>query len=189
LTGGKGATAVYGPQKGASGEMLAELERGMKNYASLIKNTMGLDMDTVPGAGAAGGMGAALLTFFGAKLKPGIETILDIVNFDKLIQDVDLVVTGEGRIDGQSVYGKVPVGIAKRCKKRNIRVVAIVGSIGKHAEITYDYGIDSIMPTINKDMSLEEALSRSEELLRDAADRMFRFIKTGISISTSSSSR
>lgn len=183
LTGEKGATAVYGPQKGATKEMLEQLEKGMKSYASILKDSMGMDMDRIPGSGAAGGLGAALLAFCGAKLKPGIETILDIVNFNRLIEDVDLVVTGEGRIDGQSVYGKVPVGIAKRCKTRNVKVVAIVGSIGSQAEKTYDYGIDSIMPTVNKEMSLEEALSRSEELLRDAADRMFRLIKVGMSIS------
>lgn len=186
LTGEKGATAVYGPQKGATVEMLEELEKGMRNYASILSDTIGTDVDSISGSGAAGGLGAALLAFCGAKLKPGIETILDIVNFDKLIDDVDLVITGEGKIDGQSVYGKVPVGVAKRCKARSVKVVAIVGSIGSQAENTYDFGIDSIMPTVNKDMSLEEALLRSEELLREAADRMFRFIKVGMGISNHS---
>ncbi|MGE5678561.1 MAG: glycerate kinase [Pseudomonadota bacterium] len=187
LTGESGATAVYGPQKGATKEMLEILESGMKNYASVIKDTIGQDIDKMPGAGAAGGLGAALMAFFGARLKPGIETILEIVNFDKLLEGVDLVITGEGRIDGQSVYGKVPVGVASHCRKKGIKVVAIVGSMGQKAENTYEFGIDSIMTAINKDMELREALSRSEELLKDAADRMFRMIKVGMSISQSKS--
>jgi glycerate kinase len=184
LTGTNGATAIYGPQKGATSEMLIELENGMKNYASIIRETIGNDVDTIPGAGAAGGLGAALLSFFGARLKPGIETILDIVNFDKLLEGVDLVITGEGRIDGQSVFGKVPVGVAKRCKPRNIKVVAVVGSIGSQAEKTYEYGIDSIMTTINRDMSLKEAMANAGDLLDDAADRMFRMINIGMSINS-----
>lgn len=187
LTGESGATAVYGPQKGATKEMLEILENGMKNYASVIKDTIGQDIDKMPGAGAAGGLGAALMAFFGARLRPGIETILEIVNFDRLLEGVDLVITGEGRIDGQSVYGKVPVGVASHCRKKGIKVVAIVGSMGQKAENTYEFGIDSIMTAINKDMELSEALSRSEELLKDAADRMFRMIKVGMSISQSKS--
>lgn len=182
LTGSEGATAIYGPQKGATLELFDALENGMKNYESLIKEVTGMNMGTIPGSGAAGGLGAALVAFFGAVLKPGIETILDFVNFQELIEGVDLVVTGEGKIDGQSVYGKVPVGIAKRCSKKNVRVAVIAGGMGRDAQKVYDFGIDSIMTTINRDMPIEEALARAEELLQDAADRMFRFIKLGMSI-------
>ena len=152
----------------------------MKNYEALIKETIGIDMSRIPGSGAAGGLGAALVAFFDAELKPGIDTILDFVGFEELLDGADLVVTGEGRIDGQSVYGKVPVGIGKRCMAKDVKVIAIVGGIGPEIEKVYDYGIYSIMPTVNSPMSLEEALSRSEELLKDAADRMFRFIKLGM---------
>ncbi|MCM8900748.1 glycerate kinase [Caldicoprobacter algeriensis] len=182
LTGPDGATAVYGPQKGVTEETFDILESGMKNYERLIKETTGMDMSKIPGSGAAGGLGAALVAFFGAVLKPGIETVLDYVKFDELIEGADLVITGEGRIDGQSVYGKVPVGIAKRCSIKGIKVVAIVGGMGPGAQKVYDYGIYGIMPTVNAPMLLDEAVERAEELLKDAADRMFRFIKLGMKL-------
>lgn len=182
LTGPKGATAIYGPQKGVTPELFSQLEAGMINYRDLIYHSVGLNMDDIPGTGASGGLGAALVAFFGGVLKPGIETILDYVNFDKLLENVDLVITGEGKIDGQSVFGKVPVGVARRSKLKNIPVAVIAGGMGKDASNVYDFGIDSIMTTINKDMTLEEALSNSTQLLMDAADRMFRFIKIGIEI-------
>lgn len=184
LTGPNGATAVYGPQKGVTEESFDSLEDGMKNYEVLIKKTTGLDMSSIPGTGAAGGLGAAMVAFFGAELKPGIDTVLDFIDFEKLLDGVHLVVTGEGRIDGQSVYGKVPVGIAKRCRHKNVPVAVITGGMGQGAPKVYDFGIDSIMPAISRDMSIEEALSNSEELLKDAADRMFRFIKIGMSITS-----
>ena len=182
LTGERGATAVYGPQKGASADMLDQLEKGMVHYAGLVKRQFGLDFDQIPGAGAAGGLGAALVGFLGAVLKPGIETILDLVDFDRLLEGVDLVVTGEGRIDGQTAYGKVPVGIARRCMKIGVKVVAITGCMGEGAQKVYECGIESIMTTINRDMTLEYALDNAEKLFRDAADRMFRFIKVGMEI-------
>lgn len=185
LTGPKGATAVYGPQKGVTGVLFSSLEEGMKNYEKLIKEATGLDMSEIPGTGAAGGLGAALVAFLGAELKPGIDTILDYVNYEKLLEGVDLVVTGEGRIDGQSVYGKVPVGIAKRSKQKNVPVAVIAGGMGHEAQKVFDFGIDSIMTVINRDMTLEEALADSENLIRDAADRMFRFIKIGMAIKKS----
>ena len=182
LTGDRGATLVFGPQKGATGDMLAVLEKGMKNYAEVIRAQLGMDVDRIPGSGAAGGLGAALVCFLGAQLKPGVDTILDFADFERLLEGVNLVITGEGRIDGQSVFGKVPVGIAKRCKKYGVKVVVIAGSMGEGAQEVYEYGIESIMTIINKDMSLDEAISRSKELLTDAADRMFRLIKLGMGI-------
>lgn len=182
LTGPKGATAVYGPQKGVTGRLFNILEAGMQNYERMIKEATGLDMSAIPGTGAAGGLGAALVAFFGAVLKPGIDTVLDFVNYEKLLEGVELVVTGEGRIDGQSVYGKVPVGVAKRSKQKGVPVAVITGGMGHEAQKVYDYGIDSIMPVFSRDMTLEEALSDSENLMRDAADRMFRFIKIGMAI-------
>lgn len=185
LTGPNGATEVYGPQKGVKDPKTFEiLEEGMKNYEKLIMKTIGIDMSTIPGSGAAGGLGATMVAIFGAVLKPGIEVMLDFVDFDHIIEDVDLVITGEGKIDGQSAFGKVPVGIARSCKQKNINVVAISGKMGKDAKKVYSFGIDSIMTTINSDMCLDEALARAEELLEDAADRMFRFIKVGMSLNT-----
>lgn len=189
LTGPQGATAVFGPQKGVTEETFHILESGMKNYERLIKETTGMDMSRVPGSGAAGGLGAALVAFFGAELESGIDAVLDYVKFDGLIEGADLVVTGEGRIDGQSMYGKVPIGIARRCKPKGVKVVAIVGSIGPEMDKAYECGIYSIMPTVNAPMSLDEAMARAEELLKDAADRMFRFIKLGMELEWQQSSR
>ncbi len=182
LTGEKGATAVYGPQKGATEEMLKELEAGMKHYALLLRESTGLDMDRISGSGAAGGLGAALVGFLNAVLKPGAETILELVGFDELLEGVDLVVTGEGKIDGQSLYGKTPLGVAERCRRRGIPVIAIAGMIGEDASRVYEHGIDSMMSTYKENLPLEEAMGRAAELLEDAGDRMFRLIRIGMGI-------
>ncbi|MCI9133599.1 MAG: glycerate kinase [Lachnospiraceae bacterium] len=182
LTGPTGATHTFGPQKGAEGAVLEELEEGMKNYAAVIREKLGVDVDPMPGAGAAGGLGAALTVFLRAELKSGVETVLDLIRFDELLQGVDLVVTGEGRIDWQSAYGKVPSGIGHRCQKARIPAVAIVGGMGKGAEEIYDHGIESIIPTINGAMDIEEALSRAKELYENAADRLFRLIRVGMGL-------
>ena len=149
LTGPDGATYTFGKQKGGTPEILDVLEGGMIRYAALLKEKLGVDVDKIPGAGAAGGLGAAFSVFLKANLKSGIDTVLDLVHFDSLLEGVDLVITGEGRMDWQSAFGKVPSGIGQRCKERGIPVVAIVGGMGMKAETIFDYGVDSIMTTIN----------------------------------------
>ncbi|NMA96173.1 MAG: glycerate kinase [Clostridiales bacterium] len=185
LTGKEGATFIYGGQKGANKEILHILEEGMVHYRHKLEKLMGEDVGSIEGAGAAGGLGAALLAFFKARLLPGIETVLDIIDFESLLQDVDLVITGEGNIDGQSIYGKVPVGVGKLCKEKNIPVLAIVGGMGVGAQDVYNYGIDSIMVTVNKSMALDEAMNTAEKLLYDSADRALRMIKMGMRIQAS----
>ena len=182
LIGPNGATYVFGPQKGANAKQLKLLESGMKNYAAKIKETLGADVANLPGGGAAGGMGAALTAFCGASLQSGIKTILDLINFENIIADADLIITGEGRIDGQSAGGKVLDGIGRYAKKRNIPVIALTGGMGDNAHLVYDCGIDSIMVTVNAPMSLDTALTHAEPLLADCADRMFRFIKIGMNL-------
>ena len=182
LIGPNGATYVFGPQKGANVEQLKLLESGMKNYAAKIKETLGADVANLPGGGAAGGMGAALTAFCGASLQSGIKTILDLINFENIIADADLIITGEGRIDGQSAGGKVLDGIGRYAKKRNIPVIALTGGMGDNAHLVYGCGIDSIMVTVNAPMSLDTALTHAEPLLADCADRMFRFIKIGMNL-------
>ncbi len=180
ITGPEGATYTFGPQKGADEEMLKILEAGMINYAKVLNKKFNIDVDSIFGGGAAGGLGASLAVFLNAEMRPGIETVLDTVNFDDLLENVDLVITGEGRIDGQSVYGKVPVGVASRCKKKNIPVIAIVGSIGQDAFKVYEYGITSIFPIVNSPMSLESAMCNAEILIKDTADRVFRALKINL---------
>lgn len=182
LTGPDGATYTFGKQKGGTPEILDELEAGMKSYAAVVGEALGMDIDHIAGAGAAGGLGAALCGFLKANLKSGIETVLDLIDFNKMLEGVDLVVTGEGRIDWQSAFGKVPSGIGTRCKNKGIPAVAIVGGMGKGAEKIYEFGVESILPTINGAMDIEEALERAEELYQAAADRLFRLIKVGMDV-------
>lgn len=179
LCGKNGATYTFGKQKGGTPEILDELEIGMQNYRDVLRSQFGIDMDAVSGAGAAGGLGAALMVFLNGKLKSGIETVLDLVEFDKKLEGVSLVVTGEGSTDWQSVFGKVMQGVGAHCRRRHVPAVAIVGSMGKGAEDIFAHGIDSIITTVNGIMTLEEALERADELYLGAARRMFRMIKAG----------
>lgn len=183
LTGPDGATYTFGKQKGGTPEILDRMEADMKHYAAVVRETLGRDVDAIPGAGAAGGLGAALCGFLHANLKSGIETVLDLIDFDGLLEGVDLVITGEGRIDWQSAFGKVPSGIGMRCKRKGIPAVAIVGGMGNGADKIYEFGVESIIPTINGAMEIEEALERAEELYANAADRLFRLVKVGSGLS------
>lgn len=135
LCGKDGATYTFGRQKGATPEIQDELEKGMCNYRDIIQKQFGMDMDNVKGAGAAGGLGAALMVFLNGTLKSGIETVLDLLDFDRRLEGVDVVVTGEGATDWQSVFGKVMQGVGIHCKAHGIPAVAIVGSMGKGQKI------------------------------------------------------
>lgn len=179
LCGPNGATYTFGKQKGGTPEILDELEKGMCNYRDILFRQFGINMDNVPGSGAAGGLGAALMVFLNGTLKSGIETVLDLVEFDRKLNGVSLVVTGEGATDWQSVFGKVMQGVGVHCKRQGIPAVAIVGSMGQGAEDIFDYGIDSMITTVNGIMPLDEALERAEELYLCAARRLFRMLKAG----------
>lgn len=179
LIGPQGATYVYGPQKGGTKESLEILESGMRNYADVILKKSGIALHDMPGAGAAGGISAALVAFAGAKLHSGISVVLEACEFEKSLKDADLVVTGEGRLDGQSARGKVIHGIGTVCKRYGVPVVAVVGGMLPGAEAIYEYGIDSVMVTVNGVMCLEQAMEEARVLLEDAADRMFRLIRIG----------
>lgn len=182
LCGENGATHTFGKQKGGTPEILDELEAGMENYRELLRREFGIDMDEEPGAGAAGGLGAALLSFLRAELRSGIETVLDLIEFDKKLEGVSLVVTGEGRADWQSAFGKVMQGVGRRCLRQGVPAVAIVGSMGDGAERIFDYGIESMITTVNGVMPLEEALERAEELYLGAARRLFRMLRAARSL-------
>lgn len=183
LLGADGATAIYGPQKGVTAELYPRLEAGMERYAALLEDALGKDVASASGAGAAGGMGAALSGVLGARLRPGIDTVLETTDFDRIMKGCDLVITGEGRLDGQSVrFGKVPAGIASRCKEQGVPVIAIVGSMGDGAQAYYHLGMTSIVTTVNAIMPLETAISDAEALLSDAADRVFQMVKIGMHI-------
>lgn len=180
LYGENGATFVYGPQKGATPETAKLLDRNLQRFAEVIFEQLGREVAHIPGAGAAGGLGASLMAFCNAHIRPGIETVLDAINIDAHLPGADLVITGEGRLDGQSVYGKVPVGVAKRAEKHNIPVFAVTGGMGAGALAVYDYGISAIMCTVNRPMPLGEAMAGASYLLEDAAERAMRMIKIGL---------
>lgn len=182
LCGENGATYTFGPQKGATPEILERLERGMENYRDILIRTYDMNPDTIPGSGAAGGLGAALLVFLRAQLKSGIETVLDLIEFDRRLKGVSLVVTGEGCTDWQSCYGKVVQGVGDRCRKHNVPAVALVGGMGEGAEQIYEHGIRSIVTTINGIMPPKEAFKNAEILYYQAALRLFRLLKTGMEL-------
>lgn len=178
--GQNGATYTYGPQKGASAEHLSLLEKGMKNFAEIIRQELGKDIANIPGAGAAGGMGGALSAFLNGRLASGILTMLELVQFQKLASQADLIITGEGLADEQSAQGKVLWGIGQYAKAAGIPAVAIVGGVNSEAKALYEYGITAFVPALNYAMPLEEVLSHAEELLSDAAERTFRILKAGL---------
>lgn len=182
LCGEHGATYTFAKQKGATPEMLVELETGMCHYRNLLLEQFGIDANEVSGAGAAGGLGIALMLFLNATLQSGIETVLQLVDFDQKLNNVSLVVTGEGCTDWQSTFGKVMHGVGLHSKAKNIPVVAIVGSLGEGYEKIYDSGVDSIITTVDGPMELKEALDRAEELYLRAARRLFRMIWVGLNM-------
>ena len=182
LCGKDGATYTFGAQKGATPEIQDRLEKGMCNYRDAIIRQFGVNPDEIKGTGAAGGLGAALLVFLGGEMRSGIDTVLDLIDFNRRLEGVDLVVTGAGRTDWQSCFGKVMQGVGQRSKAKNVPAVGLCGSLGKGADQIFEHGIVSLMTTVDSPMPLEEALSRAEELYYLGAIRMFRFIKAGMSI-------
>lgn len=182
LCGDNGATNTFAEQKGADVQTRRRLESGMQNYREIIKRCTGVDCDAVEGAGAAGGLGGALMVFCNGEMRSGIDTVLDLIDFDSRLEGVDLVVTGEGRADWQSAFGKVMSGVGMRAKKNGIPAVGLCGSLGKGAIDIFDFGIDSLMTTVNAPMTLDFALDNAEALYYEAAVRMFRLIQVGMRI-------
>jgi glycerate 2-kinase len=178
MYGLKGAAHIFSPQKGADHEMVLKLDEGLTHLASVIKNQLNVDVSMIPGGGAAGAMGAGMVAFFNSRLQMGIETILDLVGFDRLIKDADLIFTGEGKIDSQSLQGKVPIGVARRAKQAGVDVVAVVGTIGNDIDAAYDLGISAIFSINPEPVSFEIAKLKSKENLAMTMDNIMRILKT-----------
>jgi glycerate kinase len=178
LCGSQGASYIYGPQKGAKPEDLPVLDQNLRHFAAQVKLHLGKDIAEIPGAGAAGGLGAGMIAFCDSKLRRGIDTILELVELESKLAGADLVITGEGRIDGQSIFGKVPVGVGLLARKHEIPVIAMVGGIGPGAEAVYEYGIGSIVSIVNRPMPLEESIREAETLIAEAAERLMRIIRS-----------
>lgn len=179
LCGAQGTSAVYGPQKGATPKMVQVLDANLRRFAEILRCDLGKDVLDAPGAGAAGGLGAGALAFLGAAIRPGIEVVLEAVGFEERIRGADLVITGEGAIDAQTVHGKAPVGVARAAKKLGIPVIAVAGTLGEGYEAVYGAGIDAVYCILDRPMSLEEAMARAEELLESAAARLGRLVQLG----------
>ena len=158
LVGDSGASRIFGPQKGASEAMIVELDNNLSHYADVIKKALHVDVKDVPGAGAAGGMGAALMAFLGAELKSGIEIVTTALNLEEHIHDCTLVITGEGRIDSQSIHGKVPIGVANVAKKYHKPVIGIAGSLTNDVGVVHQHGIDAVFSVLTSIGTLDEAL-------------------------------
>jgi glycerate kinase len=181
LCGPRGASAVFGPQKGADPEKVAILDAALLHYAHVAADVTGKPrVAETAGAGAAGGLGAGLLFFTGATLMPGVTLVLNATNFDARVKNADMVFTGEGRTDFQTVFGKAPVGVAEAAKKHGKPVVCLSGGLGNGADEVYAHGIDALGSISPGPMSLEECMTNGAALLADAAERLCRALRTGM---------
>ena len=179
LSGENGAACVFAPQKGADADMVQLLDDNLKHLAKVIKREIGIDVDAIPGAGAAGGLGAGLLVFAGAELKSGIEIISKATSIEFHLRSADLVFTGEGRVDFQTAFGKTPAGIARLAGAYGVPVIAIGGALADDAGEVFMHGINGLEAAITRDMPLDEALANSREYIANAAERVIRLIKIG----------
>lgn len=177
LTGNDGATAVFGPQKGATPEMVQQLDRALAHYGKVIERDLDKSVMTLQGGGAAGGMGVALYAFCGADLRQGIEIVTQALGLDDAVRAADLVITGEGRIDSQTIHGKVPIGVARVAKRYQLPVIGIAGSLTADVEVVYDHGLDAIFSVIPRICTLDDALVNAAENLRMTARNIAAVIK------------
>jgi len=177
LCGERGASNVFGPQKGATKEDIAYLDNNLDLLSKAVKRSLNKDAGTMPGSGAAGGLGFALVSFLSAQLMPGIDIVLDAACFERELSGACLVITGEGRIDGQSAGGKAPVGVAKRAKKAGVPVIAMVGDIADGAQSTYDHGISAIFSIHRVALDYEKIRLRCKNDLRDTAADVGRLLR------------
>lgn len=179
LTGEEGASAVFGPQKGATPEMVTNLDHALAHYAACIKQDLGIDVLSLEGGGAAGGMGAALFAFCGAKLRPGIDIVTEALHLDALVADANLVITGEGRMDSQTIHGKVPVGVARVARRYHIPVIGIAGSLTADVGVVHQHGIDAVFSVLYRVCSLDDALAHAGENVRMAARNIAAVMRLG----------
>ena len=182
LCGPSGASAVYGPQKGATPEKVAELDAALAHYAQIIERDLNMSVADIPGAGAAGGLGAGLIAFLHASIRPGAQIVLDAVHLEERLRGADLVITAEGQIDVQTAYGKSVGAVAGLAKRYGIPVLALAGSLGENYQAVYDLGVDAITVLPSGPMSLAFSMEHAAALTSDATERALRTLQTGMSI-------
>ena len=179
LCGSTGATAIYGPQKGATPKMVQELDDALRHYATIIQRDLGVDVLDIPGAGAAGGLGAGLVAFLHAELLPGSRMVLDALQFDSLLASVDLAITAEGQLDAQTLRGKSVNAVATAARVHGVPVIAVVGGVSDEEHMLYDMGITAIVPLPPRPMVLNEAMVSATSLMTRATERALRLIDIG----------
>ena len=182
LTGPEGASAVYGPQKGATPEMITQLDEALKNFAETILRDLGEEVEHISGAGAAGGLGAGMMAFMGGTLKPGVDIVLDTVGLADKLKGTDIVITGEGGIDFQTVYDKAPIGVAKLAKNLGIPTIALAGLVGKDFQVVHKDGIESVFSIVNGPMTLENASSNAHRLIVESTEQVMRLLRVGTTL-------
>uniref|UniRef100_UPI00262E686A glycerate kinase family protein n=1 Tax=Otariodibacter sp. TaxID=3030919 RepID=UPI00262E686A len=177
LCGQYGASAIFGPQKGATPEMVAILDNVLLHFSDIVEKELLLNIRDKAGSGAAGGMGGGLQLLSNVELKAGVDIVIEAVSLSEKIANADLVITGEGRMDAQSIHGKTPIGVAKIAKQYNKPIVAIVGSLRDDYEVVYDYGIDAVFPIIRQVSTLSDTLNQAEENLISTAQNVARLYR------------
>jgi len=182
LYGPTGASAVYGPQKGATPEMVVQLDAALAHYAQIIERDLGLTVSNVPGAGAAGGLGAGLLTFLHATLRPGAQIVLEAVQLEEQMRTADLVITAEGQLDSQTAYGKSVGAVASLAKRYGLPVLALAGGLGNGYQVVYTLGVDAVAVLPSGPMTLPYAMEHAAELTTDSAERTLRLLRTGANL-------
>jgi glycerate kinase len=179
LCGPEGASAIYGPQKGATPEIVKQLDAALSHYAAILQRDLHCSVAQQPGAGAAGGLGAGLMAFLHANLRPGAQILIEVLQLEKHIRQADLVITAEGQIDSQTMYGKTIAAIARLAKQYHVPVIALAGSLSPDYHVVYDLGIDAINVLPSGPMSLDAAMEQAASLLTQATERALRLVKIG----------
>lgn len=180
ICGPRGAARVFAPQKGATPEMVEILEDNLRHFSEIVNSDLGIDISDVKGGGAAGGIGASLFAFLNAQLVSGVELVLDSMDFSTKLQGADLIITGEGQLDEQTAYGKVPMGVARRAKEKGLPVIALAGAIGTDYANLSPLGIDAAVSIVNRPMSLEEAMADAGLLLSQCSEAVIRLLKISL---------
>ena len=181
LTGPEGASAIYGPQKGATPEMVKTLDAALLHFSDIVRHDIGAEVNDLQGAGAAGGLGGGMVAFLNAELRAGVDIVLDTVRLDNALEGADLVLTGEGALDYQTIYSKAPIGVAQRARRHGIPVIAIAGTLGDRYALVHDHGIHAALAITNAPMTLQQASSRAPDLIAAATSQAMRLLKVGAS--------
>ena len=182
LTGPEGASAVYGPQKGATPDNVKQLDKALGNFSDVVKSQLDRDVENIPGAGAAGGLGAGMIAFLDGQLRAGVDIVLDTVELKTKMEGAKLVITGEGGMDFQTVYNKAPIGVARLASEMDIPCFGISGMLGENYQVVHDYGLESALSIVSGPMTLEEASANAAILIENSVEEALRLVRIGMSI-------